>query len=248
MCCSPVPSITHRSTAVYTSLPYTWRGRGLLLPGDTCWFCPSWRLLGKETSQALKEMASCPHSSSCNFSHKPLSWTPQSSRLSLTGTRRHGRCLRLSETIHMPKAERTDMGYEPCWSHLIKKGDGGFLFYYYCFSSGPADPAVSVQVCDLIKGFTRHLFVCCLEADDGWDVRGDKACLHLRKVLSHSYSQSIFTFNPYFLCCFKSFWKTWRGFRATNHLSSFCTFQRGSRWKKRLCFFLLITFFLIHKH
>jgi len=55
-----------------------------------------------------------------------------------------------------------------------------------------------VQVCDLIKGFTRHLFVCCLEADNGEDIRGDKACLHLRKVLSHDYSQSIFTFNAYF--------------------------------------------------
>lgn len=142
----------------------------------------------------------------------------------------HARGSRLCKTIYVPEAEHVGGDYEPCWSHLIRKGCDGFFFYYYCFSSGPADLALPLQVCDLTKGFTRHLFVCCLEADDGQDIRGDKACLHLRKVLSHHRSQSIFTFNPYFVCHFKSFWKTWSVSRATN-LNSFCTFQRGSRQK-----------------
>lgn len=52
----------------------------------------------------------------------------------------------------MPKAE--------CMMSLaevtsLREMHGGCI--YYCFSSGPVDPAHSVQVCDLIRGFKKHI-------------------------------------------------------------------------------------------
>lgn len=64
---------------------------------------------------------------------------------------------RVYTSVRHPRAQSW-MHYEPCWSHLVmREAQEGCI--YYCFSSGPADPAHSAQVCDLIRGFTKHLVI-----------------------------------------------------------------------------------------
>lgn len=129
-------------------------GRGLILPGDARWSYPSCR----NTLQASEELASCLHGSSCNSSQNlygehlrppgPKQWVPGWHTLA-----QH----RIYTSVRHPHAQSW-MHYEPCWSYHVMR-DAQWRCIYYCFSSGPAGPAHSVQVCDLIRGFKKHLVI-----------------------------------------------------------------------------------------
>lgn len=143
----------HRSITDYISLPCAWRGRGLLLPGDARWSYPSW---GKML-QASEELAGCLHGSSCNSSQNlcgehldPPGPKAVSPWLAHTGTHR------VYTSVRHPHAQR--------WMHYeLPHYEGGTEgCVYYCFSSGPANPTHSEQICDLIRGFKKHLVISCL--------------------------------------------------------------------------------------
>lgn len=77
----------------------------------------------------------------------PRQWVPGWHTLAHTGFTPQG-------DIHLPKAECIMSLAEVTSLWGMPRG-----CIYCCFCSGPADPAHSVQVCDLITGFKKHLII-----------------------------------------------------------------------------------------